>query len=133
MTFVNDPIADLIVRIKNAGAVGKETVRVPYSKMKHAIAETLLRSGFVAGVEKEGKGVKKSLIIKLAYTEKGTPRIRNFKRVSKPGRRLYRSVKEIFPVRYGKGVAVFSTPKGILSGEEARKENAGGEILFEIF
>ena len=133
MTFVNDPIADLVVRIKNAGAVKKDTVSVPYSKLKHAVAEALLRAGFVSAVEKEGKGVKKRLNIKIAYTEKGQPKIEAFKRISKPGRRMYRAVKEIYPVKYGRGLAVLSTPKGILSGEEAKKENVGGEILFEVF
>lgn len=133
MTFTTDPIADFIVRIKNAGAVKKEAISVPYSKMKAAIADALLRAGFIAGVEKEGKGIKKTLNIKIAYTENALPKIEYFKRVSKPGRRMYKSVKEIYPVRHGKGLAVLSTPKGVLSGEEARKENVGGEILFEVF
>ncbi len=133
MTFVNDPIADLLIRIKNAGAVRKEEVKVPYSKHKHAIADALLRAGFVAGVEKEGKGVKKVLKIRLAYTEKGLPKIKEVKRISKPGRRMYRKAKEIYPVKYGYGLAVLSTPKGVLTDQEARKENVGGEILFELF
>ncbi len=133
MTYTNDPIADLIVRIKNAGAVGKDSLKVPYSKLKHAIADTLLRVGFVSAVEKEGKGVNKVLNIKIAYLESGKAKISEFKRISKPGRRMYRKSKEIFPVRYGKGIAVYSTPKGILTDSEAKKENVGGEILFEIY
>ena len=133
MTIVNDPIADLIVRIKNAGAVKKKTVKVSYSKMKHAVADALLRAGFVDAVEKEGKGIKKVLNIKIAYTDSGLPKIEHFKRISKPSRRMYRSVKEIYPVKYGKGLAVYSTPKGVLTGQEAKKENVGGEILFEVF
>ncbi len=133
MTFINDPIADFIVRLKNAGAVKKDMVSVPYSKMKHAIAEVLLRAGFISALDKKGTGVKKTLEVQLAYNDKGDSKIQSFKRVSKPGRRLYRSVREIYSIKNGKGISVFSTPKGILTDKEARKENVGGEILFEIF
>ncbi len=133
MTFITDPIADLVVRIKNAGAVNKKQISVPYSKLKHAVADALVRAGFVSSVEKEGKGTSKVLIITLAYTEGGKPKIEHFKRVSKPGRRLYKSVKEIYPVKQGRGIAVYSTPKGVLVDTEAKKENVGGEILFEVF
>ncbi len=133
MTFVNDPIADFLIRIKNAGLVGKTSIEVPYSKMKHAIAEALERAGFISGVEKEGKGVNKTLIVKLSYTESGVAKIKDVKRVSKPGRRLYRKLKEIFPVRYGRGVAMYTTPLGVLTDKEAREKKVGGEILFEIY
>jgi len=133
MTLITDPIADLLIRIKNAGAVNKDSVSVPYSKMKHAIADALQRADFVAGVEKTGKGVKKTLNIKLSYTDSGKPKVKEVERISKPGRRMYRKASEIFSVKYGKGIAVLSTPKGILLGDEARKENVGGEILFELF
>ncbi len=133
MTFVNDPIADFLIRIKNAGMVGKPSIKVPYSKMKHAIAEALERSGFVNKVEKEGKGVKKTLIIELSYTESGTPKVKDVKRVSKPGRRLYRKLNEIYPVRYGKGIAMYTTPLGVLTDKEAKEKKVGGEILFEIY
>ena len=133
MTYVTDPIGDLMIRIKNAGMVGKEYVNVPYSKFKHAVVDALLRAGFVESVEKEGRGVNKTLIIKLKYKDSGKPRISSVKRISKPGRRMYKKASEIFPVKYGYGIAVYSTPKGVLTNEEARKENVGGEILFEVF
>lgn len=133
MTYTTDPIADFLIRIKNAGAVKKESVEIPYSKFKHAIAEVLKKRGFIEDVEKEGRGTKKVLVIKLAYTELGNPKIAEVKRVSKPGRRMYRKAKEIFPVRYGKGMAVYSTPEGVLDELDARKKGVGGEILFEIY
>ncbi len=132
--MVNDPISDLIIRIKNAGKVGKAEVTVPYSKLKAAIADTISKAGFVGKVEKGGKGIAKTLTIELLYLNaSGSPKITDVKRVSKPGRRLYKGVKHIFPVRYGKGAAIYSTPKGILTDEQARKESVGGEELFKIW
>lgn len=131
--MVGDPISDLITRIKNAGNVGKESLEMPHSNLKASVAEALSKAGFLGEISKEGKGVKKTLIIELLYKNNGSPRIIDLKRVSKPGRRLYKSVKHIFPVRYGKGAAIFSTPKGILTDTEARKERVGGEELFKIW
>ncbi len=131
--MVGDPISDLITRIKNAGNVGKESLEMPHSNLKASVAQALSKAGFLGEISKEGKGVKKTLIIELLYKNNGSPRIIDLKRVSKPGRRLYKSVKHIFPVRYGKGAAIFSTPKGILTDTEARKERVGGEELFKIW
>ncbi|MFZ2593185.1 MAG: 30S ribosomal protein S8 [Minisyncoccia bacterium] len=130
--MVNDPIGDFIVRLKNASDVGLSHVVLPYSKLKHAVADTLAASGFVGTVRKEGKDARKTLAVDLVYTN-GTPKISGVKRISKPGRRMYASVKEINPVKYGKGLLVLSTPKGIMTGGQARKEGVGGETLFEIF
>ncbi len=131
--MVNDPVADLIIQMKNAGMVGKLFVDVPYSRFKHAIADALNRAGFVGEVDKKGKGVNKTLRIELIYLKDGSPKIKGVKRISKPGRRLYKGVKHIFPVRYGFGVAVFSTPKGVLTDKEARERNVGGEELFRMW
>jgi small subunit ribosomal protein S8 len=131
--MVGDPVGDFIVRLTNAGAVRKETVAVPYSQLKHAIAEKLVERGFLASAEKQGKKVKKTLEVALRYNQDGTPFIRGVKRVSKPGRRLYIKSSEIFPVKFGKGAMLLSTPKGILAGDEARKEKVGGEQLFIIW
>jgi len=130
--MVGDPIGDLIVRIKNAGMVGHETVVVPFSKFKYAVAEALAQAGYVASVEKSGKKIRKVLKITLAYNEDGTPRINDVKRISKPGRRLYARAKDIFAVRNGYGSRFFSTPLGILTDKQAREKHVGGEILFEI-
>jgi len=131
--MVIDPIADLIIRLKNAGMVKKENVSVPHSAFKLAIAEKLRDVGYVKTVEKKGKKARKVLDITLKYDEKGTPVIHGVKRVSKPARRIYRSVLEIVPVKYGHGALILSTPKGIKTDKEARKEKIGGEALFEIW
>lgn len=131
--MVNDPVGDLINRLKNAGAVKHASVSVPYSNFKLAIAEKLKETGFVSAIEKKGKKIKKTLDIVLKYNESGTPFIKGVKRVSKPGRRLYKSVHEITGVRYGHGSLILSTPKGIKTDKEARKEKVGGEALFEIW
>jgi small subunit ribosomal protein S8 len=131
--MVNDPIGDMIIQLKNAGMVGKREVSLPYSKLKHAIADKLASAGFVQGVEKHGKKVKKTLDVTLKYDTRGAHHISGVKRVSKPGRRLYISVAEIFPVKFGKGKRILSTPAGILTGEEAKEKNVGGEELFIIW
>lgn len=131
--MVSDPVADLIIRLTNAGAVKHANVSVPFSAYKMAIAEKLRDAGFVKAVEKKGKKVKKTLDIVLKYNDAGVHRINGVKRVSKPGRRLYKSVNEITSVRYGTGSLILSTPKGIKTDKEARKEKVGGEALFEIW
>lgn len=131
--MVTDPIADLITRLKNAGMVGHKKAVMPYSKMKEAIAVTLKKSHFVGEVSHEGSGVQKMLSIELLYDKDGAPRIKGVQRISKPGRRLYVGVKDIHPVKYGKGIMVLSTPHGILVDSEARKVRAGGETLFTMW
>lgn len=128
-----DVIGDLIIRIKNAGAVGKATVSLPYSAYKMAVAEKLKDAGYVTAVEKKGKKIKKTLDITLKYNDAGKHVIEDVKRISKPGRRLYKSVLDIHSVRYGHGALILSTPKGIKTDKEARKEKVGGEALFEIW
>lgn len=130
---MSDTVGDFLVRLKNASAVKKHTLSIPYSAFKHAIAEKLKDAGYIQSIEKKGKKVRKTLDVTLKYDEAGKPAIRGMKRVSKPGRRLYRSVREIIPVRYGHGNLFLSTPKGILTGKEAKKEKIGGEALFEIW
>ena len=131
--MVNDPVGDFIIQLKNAGLTGKSSVSVPYSRLKHAIADKLVATGFVEGAEKHGKKVKKTLNIGLKYGPNGTHQIQGVKRISKPGRRLYLSVAQIYPVKFGKGKRILSTPAGILTGEEAREKNVGGEELFIIW
>lgn len=131
--MVNDPIGDFIIQIKNAGMVRKKTVSVPYSKLKHSVADKLVDSGFIEGAEKLGQKVKKELKLTLKYDDGGKHHIMGVKRVSKPGRRLYVGVDQIFPVKFGKGKRILSTPAGILTGEEAKKKNVGGEDLFIIW
>lgn len=131
--MITDPVGDLIVRLKNAGAIRKETVSVPFSSFKMAIAEKLKDAGFVRGVEKKGKKMRKTLDIALQYDAGGKCAISGVKRISKPGRRMYRGVNEIHSVRYGRGALILSTPKGVMTDREARTEKTGGEALFEIW
>jgi len=128
-----DPISDMIIRIKNAAMVGKDVVSVPQSSLKTAIAQKLKERGIISGVTPRGKKTTKLLELTLARAEDGSYRFTNVKRISKPGRRVYLGSSDIRPVRGGLGTLVLSTPKGILLGDEARKENVGGEALFEIW
>jgi small subunit ribosomal protein S8 len=130
--MVNDPIADFIVQLKNAGAAGRFNIAVPYSKLKYAVAEKLVACGYLKGATKRGKKARKALEVEL-NVHSGKASIAGVERVSKPGRRMYTSAARILPVRQGKGVLVLSTPKGILTDREARKEHVGGEILFKIW
>lgn len=131
--MVGDTIGDLIIRLKNAGAVGKETVSVPYSKLRHNILNKLVEAGYVESATEQGKQVQeKTLEVTLRY-EHGAHRINGVKRVSKPGRRLYCGVADIHPVKFGKGHMILSTPAGVLTGEEAKEKNVGGEQLFIIW
>jgi small subunit ribosomal protein S8 len=131
--MVGDTVGDFIIQLKNAGMVGKKHVSIPYSKLKHAIADTLVKEGYIVSAEKEGKKVTKSLEVALKYDVRGDHHIRGVKRISKPGRRLYIKATEVYPVKFGKGRMILSTPAGILTGEEARKQNVGGEQLFIIW
>ncbi len=131
--MVSDTIGDLIIRLKNAGMVKKLTVEVPYSKLRHAIADKLVACGYLDTVTVTGEGVAKTLQLHLRYDEQGSHAIRGVQRVSKPGRRLYTKVADIHPVKFGHGDLILSTPAGILTGSEARNARVGGEQLFIIW
>ncbi|PCI28068.1 30S ribosomal protein S8 [Candidatus Wolfebacteria bacterium] len=133
---MNDQISDLLVRIRNASAINQATTLVPYSKMKQAVLDLLVREGYIIATEGKGKDAIRDMVkeieITLKYTEKG-PSIHGVKRVSKLSRRVYQGYQDLRPVRYGTGTVVLSTPKGILTGKDARKEKVGGEVLFMIW
>ena len=118
--------------LKNASKATRPTITVPYSKVKFAIAEHLAASGYLSAVTKKMKNSQPVLELALTYTE-GTPKLKDVKRLSKPSRRMYMSVKEIRPVKNGHGSLFLSTPKGILTDKEARKELVGGEALFLVW
>ncbi len=130
--MTNDPIADMIIRIKNAGEVAKDSLVLPYSKIKFEIATLLQKEGYVKSVAKKGKKVSKFLEIGLVY-EGGSPKVQGVDRISKLSKRIYQKAKDIVGVRQGYGTIVLSTPKGILTDKEARKANVGGEVLFKIW
>jgi len=135
--MVNYPISDMLIRIKNAQAVGNEQVSIPFSNMKLRIAQILKEGGFVMDVERKKKKGKKAeleyLAITLKYGEENRPSIGGFKIISKPSRHMYAGAKEIKPVRSGYGVGIISTSKGIMNSKEAKKQNLGGEMLFEVW
>ena len=130
--MVTDPISDLIIRIKNAGTVRKETVSMPHSKLKQAIAEVLKNHKFISSVEVKGKGVDATLEIGIAYNGT-TPRVNGVERVSKSSLRVYKGADEINSVQNGFGSMIISTSKGIMTDKEARKAKIGGEALFKIW
>lgn len=130
--MVTDRVGDFIIRLKNAGAIGSQEVSLPYSSHLEAIAKKLKQLGFVADVATGGNG-KRTLVVTLAYDERGVHKIHDVKRISKPGRRLYASTREAHGVRNGLGALVLSTPKGVLSDKEARQNRVGGETLFQVW
>lgn len=127
-----DPISNMIIMIKNGSCAGKASVSLPYSKIKEAIAECLKKEGYIKDFSKKTKLGHPSLEVELVYVGK-KPKVNDVERVSKQSRRVYFQIKDIYPVRNGSGLLVLSTPKGILSGKEARKEQVGGEALFKIW
>jgi len=128
-----DTIADMLTTIRNAQAVKKETVKFPYSKIKFNLAKLLENEGFISNVE--AKGVNKKMVItaSLKYRENGQPQITNLRRLSKPGQRLYVSYKDVRSVKGGYGKVILSTPKGLLTGDEAKKQKVGGEFICEVW
>ena len=133
---MTDPISDMLIRIKNAQAVRHEEVSMPFSKMKFAIATILKDAGYVADIERTKKKIKKTehefLSLKLKY-DGGLGALTGMKMISLPSRRMYIKSSEIRAVRSGHGMAVISTPKGIMTSREARKQRLGGEIIFEVW
>ena len=130
---MNDPIADMLTRIRNAQMRRKSTVETPASKLRGWVLDVLENEGYIRGYEKTtGKDGHPALEISLKYFD-GEPVIKELKRVSKPGRRVYSGSKEIPSVRQGLGVAIVSTPQGVMSDAQARAANVGGEVLCTIF
>ena len=130
---MNDPLGDMLTRIRNAAMRSKSTVRSPSSKLRIRVLDVLQDEGFIRGYEViEGDDKKPEVEISLKYYE-GEPVIRELKRVSKPGRRTYSGVSNVPQVRNGLGVAIVSTSKGVMSDAKARAANVGGEVLCTVF
>jgi len=134
---ISDPIADMLTRVRNALMAGQTTVIVPSSKIKVAIAEILKSEGYIDGFsEDQGDPVHQVIRIKLKYVgerRERRPVISGLERVSKPGRRVYANKKEIPWVRSGIGIAILSTPKGVMTGQRARQLGVGGEVLCKVW
>ncbi len=130
--MVNDRISNLINGLKTASIARKETVIIPATKLIISILELLKKEEFIADFSISGDKVKREAIITLKY-ENGLPAINDVKKISKTSKRIYRSSDEIRTVKNGYGLSVVTTPKGVISGTEARKSKVGGEVLFEIW
>jgi small subunit ribosomal protein S8 len=130
---MNDPIGDMLTRIRNAQMRRRPKVSTPASNMRARVLDVLTEEGYIRGYARvEQKGVEAEFEIELKYYN-GQPAIREIERVSKPGRRVYSPVKDLKNVRNGLGVAILSTPKGVMSDSRAREENVGGEIICNVF
>lgn len=130
---MNDPLGDMLTRIRNAQLRGKSTVKTPASKLRAWVLDVLTGEGYIRGYEKAtGADGHPEIVISLKYFE-GTPVIHELKRVSTPGRRVYANVKEIPSVRNGLGVSIVSTPKGVMTDANARSANVGGEVLCTVY
>jgi small subunit ribosomal protein S8 len=132
MSF-NDPLSDLVTRIRNGQAARLSAIKSPSSKLRTNLLEVLKREGYIRdyAVTQQDNGIAE-LTVELKYSE-GQPVIKEIKRVSKPGRRVYSQVKDVPRVFNGLGISILSTPRGVLSDKEAREANVGGEILCRVF
>ncbi len=130
---MSDPLGDMITRIRNGQRARKQTIASPASNLRQSVLEVLKREGYIRGYSKESvKTGVEEISIELKYFE-GKPVISEISRVSKPGRRVYSKVNDLQKNYNGLGIYILSTPKGVLSDHEARKENVGGEILCKVF
>ncbi|MCA9186017.1 MAG: 30S ribosomal protein S8 [Pirellulaceae bacterium] len=131
--MMTDPIADMLTRIRNAVRVERPSVEVPLSKVKRGVADVLKREGYIWDWEEVDTQPSRTLRLELKYGPNGERVIRHIKRVSKPGRRIYRGARDLRPILQGLGISVLSTSRGVISDREARQRNLGGEVLCEIW
>lgn len=133
MSVVSDPIADMLTRIRNAGMARRTETTMPSSKILVEIAKILQQEGYIRGWEVQESKPFNNLIVYLKYASDRRHSIRNIRRVSKPGLRVYAGKDEIPRVRNGLGIAIMSTPQGVITGQEARRRGIGGEILCTVY
>ena len=131
MTF--DPIADMLTRIRNALTAKHDTVEIPASQIKKAIADLLVSEGYIQSAEIVGEGIKKNFLVTLKYGANGQKVINGIKRISTPGLRIYSSVEDLPQVLNGLGIAIISTNKGIMTDKQARQAKVGGEVLAYVW
>jgi small subunit ribosomal protein S8 len=129
---LNDPLGDLFTRIRNAHMRKRSSVTTPASKMRERVLDVLVEEGYIRGYAPIDKDGKRELEIQLKYYE-GSPVITEITRVSKPGRRVYSSIRDLGLVRNGLGISILSTPKGVMSDAAARTQNVGGEVLCKVY
>ena len=128
MATLTDPIADFLIRLKNASRAGNDSFRAPHSKMKVEIARILKEEGYIWNYEVDTSGQFPEIVVKTKYVD-GVPALTDLKRVSKCGRRKYSGSQEIPRVLNGMGISIMSTPKGLMTGHQAKKDKVGGEII----
>jgi len=135
MSLYSDPISDMLTRIRNASAIRRAQVVMPHSRLKEALAEVLVSEGFLGTAKKEIQDDKPQLVINLNYSTEPEkqPAIRGLERISKPGQRIYMPSKKIRPVLQGLGMSVVSTPKGLMTDSQARKQGLGGELICRVW
>ncbi len=131
-TITTDPIADMLARIRNAIAVNKVEITLPHSKAKESIAKILKSNHYITGVSVANLSVGKAMTLQLR-NEDSNSQITEITRLSRPGRRMYVSVDKIPQVKQGRGIVIISTPKGIITGGEARKQRVGGELICKVY
>ena len=127
-----DPIADMLTRIRNAVAVNKHQILVPYSNVKATVLEVLKKNDFISSYKVNGEGKEKNIVV-VINEPNANSRITEIHRVSKPGRRIYSAASDIPKVKYGRGIVVISTSKGIMTGSEAKKAGLGGEVICKVY
>ena len=132
MSALTDPISDFLTRLRNATRAQKHELSLPFSNIKNDMARVLKQEGYIADIAVEGGGATKAIRVTTKFVEQ-TSAINGLKRVSRPGLRRYVSVDEIPRVRGGQGIAILSTPRGVLSGREAKRQNVGGELLAYVY
>lgn len=131
--MMTDPVGDMLARIRNAGGARHAQVRCPASKLKVAVARVLSAEGFVGEVRVEGDGKRPVLSVDLRYQDDGSLMIEGMRRISKPGRRIYRAADELKRIRAGLGMSILSTSKGVMCDRDARAANIGGEVICEVW
>lgn len=130
---INDPIADMLIRIRNAANARSSHVSIPYSRIKESIGHLLVGEGFFRGMEVAGEGPRKAIVVEIKYATDGKPVFHELKRASKLGRRVYIGADEIKPIKKGAGVSIISTSKGLMKDMDAKRQGVGGEVLFTIW
>lgn len=131
--IITDPISDMLTRLRNAIAVKHTVVKLPYSKLKLAVLDVLLKEGMLSEVNKVGRGISKSLEVTLKYDESGDSVIHELERISKPSNRVYVKATDIYSPKNRYGFYVISTSRGLMTSKDARKNKLGGEVLLSIW
>ena len=128
----SDPIADMLTRIRNAAAIGKKEISLPHSRIKESVARLLTETNFIDNVKVETDNASKSLVLTLNH-DNSKCRISAISKLSRPGRRTYVNAKEIPVIKQGRGIVIISTSRGLMTGDQAKAENVGGELICQVY